>query len=184
MKLPIHTLWLLIATFLIQCKKDNQSVDEPIVETTEEEVITSLLVHIYRIDVLGDTVTFAFRDTDGPGGNPPSQFDTIALVANAQYACFLELLDESADPTRDITIEILEESQDHLFCYESTGIPVAFLRTDWDGQYEIGQQSVWTTSSSGVGETHIILKHQPGIKDGTCEPGETDIEVYFPLLVE
>jgi hypothetical protein len=27
----------------------------------------------------------------------------------------------------------------------------------------------------------IALKHQPKSKDGTCDPGETDVDVTFPL---
>ncbi len=184
MKKPILSLFFTLPILMTQCKKDSQLVEEPLIEITEEEVITSLIIHLHRTDIPGDTVSFAFRDTDGPGGNPPSEVDTIQLASNGQYACSLEVLDESNDVIRDITIEILAEGQDHLFCFESIGTPIVFDRTDWDGMYEIGLQSAWTASNAGTGEVRIILKHQPGIKNGTCEPGETDIEVYFPLVVE
>jgi hypothetical protein len=30
----------------------------------------------------------------------------------------------------------------------------------------------------------IELKHQPGIKNGTCGVGETDIDILFPVKIQ
>jgi hypothetical protein len=50
--------------------------------------------------------------------------------------------------------------------------------------YEVGLQSQWTTGNAENGTTQIVLKHQPDVKDGTCAPGETDIDVTFVTEVQ
>ena len=40
-----------------------------------------------------------------------------------------------------------------------------------------------TTAKGSKLPLQIVLKHQPGVKDGTYAPGETDIEVNFKLKV-
>jgi hypothetical protein len=32
-----------------------------------------------------------------------------------------------------------------------------------------------------LGDVKISLKHQPGIKNGSCDIGETDVELLFPF---
>jgi hypothetical protein len=39
--------------------------------------------------------------------------------------------------------------------------------------------------AAGSGSVTVILKHQPdGLKDGTCAPGETDVELEFQVAVQ
>jgi hypothetical protein len=87
--------------------------------------------------------------------------------------------DESKNPIKDLTPEILNEAGDHLFCFEVLGADVTVVRTDSDGTYQVGLASLWTTGVASSGTVKVTLKHQVGVKDGTCSPGETDIEVTF-----
>ncbi|MFM8917548.1 MAG: hypothetical protein ACKOGP_07380, partial [Bacteroidota bacterium] len=48
----------------------------------------------------------------------------------------------------------------------------------------IGLQSKWVTGNLSSGTSRIVLKHQPGIKDGTFAPGETDVDIQFQSRVE
>jgi len=73
---------------------------------------------------------------------------------------------------------------DHLFCFTPSGANVSITRTDSDGVYELGLQSQWITGAASDGTTQIVLKHQPGIKDGSCSPGETDIELNFNTKIQ
>ena len=57
-----------------------------------------------------------FVDLDGAGGNAPTVFDTIRLQANTTYNASITLLNESAIPAEDLTVEVQQEDQDHLFC--------------------------------------------------------------------
>lgn len=177
----------LFISFLIGCKKDNDT-PSPISPTTppvnEEELITSLIISFVDTAGVQPTVQYAFRDPDGDGGNAPTQHDVIRLVANTYYNATVQLLNESVSPAEDITLEVEEEATEHLFCYDVTNTNVSIVKTDTDGTFEVGIQSRWFTGNVANGETTISLKHQPDVKDGTCAPGDTDVEVTFVTEIQ
>ena len=169
--------------FGYQCKKEDPIVCPPAQD--EEELITTMnLVFTDSAGVL-TTQTFSFKDPDGPGGNAPTVFDTIVLSANNTYNVAISLLNESVTPAEDITAEILNEADEHFFCFEpAISGNCIVTRTDSDGQFEIGLASKWKVLSISQGFMLIKLKHQPGVKNGTCSPGETDIEINFPVKIQ
>src|SRR3990167_2160051 len=85
---------------------------------------------------------------------------------------------------------------EHPFCFRGKGRHTRFdcdwssdvcssdLPTNSDGTYEVGLLSSWVTQAISTGETTITLKHQPGVKNGQCDPGETDIELTFHTIIE
>ena len=113
-----------------------------------------------------------------------------------QTAPFVELLAVPSalakNPVFDISEEIEEESDVHLFVYKVTplglvgvqikdldknGLPIG-LKADVRSQYVPGN-----------GKFQVILKHQPPIngkaaKTGSEEGGSTDVDVSFPLTVQ
>ena len=186
-KITKASLYLfLAATLMVGCKKDKDSPkpNNPTPPANEEELITT--VKITFVDTAGvePTVTVFFRDPDGDGGNAPTQFDTIRLAANSVYNATLEVFDESKNPVENITTEIVQEADEHIFCYTPTNVNLSIIRTDSDGTYEIGLASQWTTGNASVGTTQVVLKHQPGVKDGTCGPGDTDVELNFVTEIQ
>lgn len=156
--------------------------DEP--PTTTEELITTIEVNFSDSANSSDKYTYIYKDTDGDGGNPPEKFDTIKLVQGKTYFCTLKILDESGSSTKDITEEIKNESADHLFCFAVRDINSKIKRTDTDGTFEIGIESKWLSGSAGNGFVRITLKHQPGVKNGQCDPGATDIDIDFPVQIK
>jgi hypothetical protein len=48
----------------------------------------------------------------------------------------------------------------------------------------LGLMSSWATSDSTNGWLRMILRHQPGTKNGTETPGSTDFEADFPVVVK
>ncbi|PKP51612.1 MAG: hypothetical protein CVT95_00510 [Bacteroidetes bacterium HGW-Bacteroidetes-12] len=186
-KITKASLYLFLAvTLIIGCKKDKDSpkpspINPPV---NEEELITT--VKITFVDTAGvePTVTVFFRDPDGDGGNAPTQFDTIRLAANTIYSATIELFDESKNPVENITQEIQDEADEHIFCFTPTNVNLSIIRTDSDGTYEIGLTSQWTTGTTSVGTTQVVLKHQPSVKDGTCGPGDTDVELNFVTEIQ
>jgi hypothetical protein len=184
MKNPLLHFSIITSLLLGACKKDKNEVNQPPAEINEEELITSLLIHLYPFGNAGDTTTFAFRDLDGPGGLDPEPIDTIFLTANTTYGCFLSVLNESVVPTDDITPEIESEADEHLFCFDVVNAALTIVRTDTDGTYEVGLHSAWTTAAATGGDLQITLKHQPGIKNGSCDLGDTDIELSFPVVIQ
>ena len=163
----------------IDCPPGHIQVDDQCIQ--EQELITTLELHFVRAPK--DTTTFAFKDTDGPGGNAQT-IDTVKLDTNATYTVLVEVLDESKTPAENITEEIKEEDHEHLFCYKISDVNTTITRTDSDGTFEVGLESEWVTGAASTGTVTVTLKHQPGgEKDGTCAPGDTDLEVDFPVVL-
>jgi hypothetical protein len=159
------------------CKKD-----PPQNETNE--IITTL--HIVATDTATGVVqTFTFKDLDGDKPNPPSQFDSIVLSPSKGYSVNLVLLNESVNPTDSISTEILGEADDHLFVFKpSSSSLLSVAITDKDSKnLPLGLNSIWRTGNAGRGTTQIILRHQPGTKNGTETPGDSDIDLSFVTVV-
>jgi len=162
---------------------------EPVVPN-EEELITTL-TYTLTPSSGGATVVLSFQDLDGDGGNAPIiMSDTLA--ANTSYTGRLELLNESITPVEDISVEILDEDEDHQFFYETTVNNLAVTYNDQDDNGNpVGLNTNLTTGAAGSGTLKIILKHQPdksasGVGNGAIANagGETDIEVTFSVHVQ
>lgn len=174
---------LFLTVIVASCKKEDPVVNPP-APVNEEELITTFKITFTDPNGVNPAVTAIFRDIDGPGGNDPTVFDTIRLKPNAVYHASIQFLNESVTPTEDLTPEILEEATDHLICFDVTGANVSIVRTDSDGTYQVGLASTWTTAAVSSGNTVIRLRHQPGVKNGSCDVGDTDIEISFVTKVE
>jgi hypothetical protein len=190
MKMKKRTkLLMLIAivstTIWTGCKKDKDDVSSPPATSNEEEVITTMQLTFVDSSDNSNVKTATFRDPDGDGGLAYDIFDTIKLVSNKTWITSIILLNETVSPADTISNEVLEEGVDHLFCFTPSGTIASVIKTDIDDNgLPIGLQTKWYTTSIGNGSIQIELKHQPGIKDGTCNPGDTDISVNFPLIVQ
>ncbi|SDK28553.1 hypothetical protein SAMN05421823_102353 [Catalinimonas alkaloidigena] len=163
----------------VSCTKNNDP--EPV---NQEEEITTMHLMFTEVGNAGNTFTVSYRDPDGTGGNAPT-LDSIVLATNTTYQVEIQLLNES-DPNdvADITAEVQQESDEHLFCFEPANLNLVVERTDSDGTYEVGITSEWTTTTASEGSIQIQLRHQPGVKDGSCTPGESDLQVTFPGRIQ
>jgi hypothetical protein len=130
--------------------------------------------------------TVIWSDLDGDGGNAPLLPDTLKLVPGIQYTAELNYKHVHNGIEHSVNTEIRNEADEHLVCYSPIQIiQVVILeitRTDKDNQgKELGLTSKWKALISEKGAVRISLKHQPnGIKNGSCDIGETDAEVDFP----
>ena len=171
------------ALIFSSCEKDHAHVHN------EHEVMTTLT---YTLTAEGaDTVALKFIDLDGEGGNDPT-ITGGTLKANTTYAGSIVILNETETPAEDVTIEILEEDEDHQFFFTTTveGLTVSYSDEDENGN-PIGQSNTVTTVGEGSGTIMITLLHEPnksgtGVAGGdmTEAGGERDIEVIFPVNVE
>ena len=175
-------LFAISSVILSSCKKENP--ETPPVPSNDEELITTFKIIFTDPNGVNPTYEAVFRDIDGAGGNQPTAFDTIRLKPNSSYNASIQFLNESVSPADTITNEILQEAGDHLICYNISGADVSVQRTDSDGIFEIGILSTWTTINASTGNVTISLKHQPGIKNGNCDLGDTDIELNFVTKIE
>ena len=186
MKNSIKILSVLLLVFFAGCKKDDSSPGDATSQIGhEEELITSvLLIHYDSLKNVLDTAVY--KDTDGIGGRSPT-IDTLRLSRNSIYAVNIKFLDESnPSAIKDITMEIKEEGDEHLVCYQLFDASGVFMEiVDSDGLLPIGLESRWkidSTAQSSNGQLQLLLKHQPEFKDGSCGPGDTDVEVFFPII--
>lgn len=154
------------------------------VEPEENELITTVSLKFTEQGTT-NTQTFTYRDTDGDGGAAPSRFDNVALKPNATYRLDVEFLDESKNPAKNITTEVAEEADEHLVIY--TPSPAALLTytaTDKDSKnLPIGLTGTARTGAAGTGKLRVQLRHQPGTKNGTTQPGSDDVNLEFNLTV-
>ncbi len=179
MKLNLRLLYLLplLLVLVMSGCRDNDPEDE-----NDPEVITKVMVTV--TDASSNSTAYVWSDPDGDGAGAPT-IDDITLMANSEYTVAITFADES-DPNdiEDITAEILEEDDEHIICFTPENAMVAVTIDDTDGSFPVGLSSTWTTTDASTGTINIVLKHQPGVKDGTCTPGETDIDVTFNVDIQ
>jgi hypothetical protein len=177
----LAALLLAVPLAFASCKKDKA---EPKPDEDNEQ-ITTITYELTPTTAGGTVATVTWKDTDGTGGNAPT-IGTLNLRPNTTYTGALALLDETKSPVARISEEVAEEKDDHMFFFEST--PASLLgitRTDRDSKnLEVGLASQVVTTAAGTGTLKITLRHQPGTKNGTFAPGDTDVEVTFPVTVQ
>ena len=197
---------LVLSLMSSSCKKEDPQPEEP---ANEEEVITTFVFKITD-STTNTTTSYFFKDPDGDGGTAPfygptatSQSDSVLkLLANRTYFVVVELLDETKSPVETISTEVNNEGQDHMLFYNNgantvvsssnpftvkmNGSDMTIKYTDLDSgspQRGIGLTTRWRTSATGKYPLNIVLRHQPGVKDGSYGPGDSDISVNFKYEV-
>lgn len=177
---------LMTAILFIACKKDGD-----IHPTDDNELITR--VELKFTDVTAKTtLTYTFQDKDGDPKTAPEKFDKIVLNKGVTYSVSVGVYDDTKSPVMDITQEINEEADVHLFVYKAT--PASLLTTtildkDKNG-LPIGlSSSVLTQSTAGSGKLNLLLKHQPElngvrVKTGQEAGGSTDIDLLFDVEIK
>lgn len=178
--IALGAMFFASAIFFAACNKKVKTPPNP----NDEELITTIKLTLVDSAGLKPTVMAQYRDIDGDGGANPIQWDTLRMQANTTYLGTIELLDESSSPVDTISLEVRDEGVDHLFCYSINGIQTQIQRTDTDANgLEVGLTTKWHSGAAGNGNVNIQLRHQPGIKNGTCSLGAADIDLVFQTEV-
>lgn len=173
---------LTFVTFIClnSCSEDNTN------SSNTKETITTLELQ-YSSTLCGATVAFA-RDLNSVSGKKPS-IDTIRMFKDCFYDVRLKFSNESNQTSIDLTNELNTKGTEHLVCFTLSGISNTNLqisRSDIDANsIAIGLKSIWEVVNKGKGTINIQLKHQPnGTKNGSCNVGETDVQVNFPIIID
>ncbi len=196
---PIFYLLLVLSFGLIVgCEKD----PEPMPMEEEEEEISQVIL-TFTPDNGEDAITATWLDADGEGSGAPT-IDQIDLEEGVTYTMQVELTNTLGATPEDITAEIREEADEHMFFFSFTeGIfsdptgngnvdsrndPLNYNDEDSNGM-PIGLSTTWTAggATSAVGELTIVLKHQPdGQKTSTSNAtvGGTDVDVNFAISIQ
>lgn len=186
MKIP--GLFFLAFLFLLSsCSKDDTPQPE------EQELITT--IRLIVTDSAGTARTFNYRVENGFGSTAPGSVDVDSMILPANlvndYLVEVRVLNESATPVDDVTDEIVQERDEHLFLFAptpsgSSTIGIANGSTDNNGR-PFNQTIRLSTISGGSGTLTVTLLHAPTNKNGQTPAeaaGETDAEAVFPFRIE
>jgi hypothetical protein len=174
---------LFISSILLSGCSDNHDDDHD--HDHEEELITTVA---YALSNGNDIVRLTFQDLDGAGGTDGTTTVSGSLIANTIYTGSIQVLNETESPAENITIEVLEEGDEHEFFYSSTITGVSIIKNDTDvNGNPIGIETSLTTGNAGLGTLSIVLKHEPtkpNSGSSTEAGGSTDVEVTFSIQVQ
>lgn len=183
------TLIVSLSALLFSCKKDDKDPPKP----SEQELITTLRVQLSNTS-LGFSKTFVYKVENGFGSSSLGnlQIDTLKLKANTTYDVVLTVLNEKENPVEDITAEILEKDDEHLFFVASEpangagSVAVTMGNKDRNGA-PLNQTFKLSTAELGSGKMTVWLIHEPANKNATSFSGiggETDLQAIFPVVLE
>jgi hypothetical protein len=172
------------ASLLASCSDDPES-------TNEEEVVTTVIITLDPEEVEdedpGEIVTLSWDDTNLDAIVDASEVIISGpLLANKTYGASIQILNKSVDPEIDISAEVLEEAEEHIFCFIVLNVNISITSPDEDRNgLPLGLTSTWSTTSVSTGTVNIMLRHQPGVKTGDCPGvGDTDVDITFPVSIE
>ncbi len=127
----------------------------------EQEVITSMILTF--TPPTGPAVTAELDDPDGDGGEVPT-VQPIVLVPG-DYTLTVRLQNRLADPPEEVTDEVRDESDAHLFLFTGSAVapggPITQRYADSDANgLPIGLENT-ITARSGAGTLVVTLRHMP-----------------------
>lgn len=153
----------------------------------------------------GSTVVVTATDPDGEGVQDISVDGPISLDADKSYELSIALINGLADPSDaeyNITAEVEEESDEHMFFFSWTNN--VFADPSGNGNVDnrddavnyndedanglpLGLSTSWTTAAATASGTfRVMLKHQPDLKNATStsSTGESDLDIEFDIVVD
>lgn len=165
------------------CNKAEQNVTP----SNDNEAITTATLTLINKATPTESVTATVENL-----NTTADFSkaTLNLKANTTYTGAITLLDKTKTPTLDATQEIRDKTNEHLFVYTPTPTNLLTITlTDKDtnpapGPYPVGLSFELKTSAAGTGKLNVVLRHQPGVKNGTPTPGSSDLDTDFTVVVK
>lgn len=195
-KLPLFVV-LVLGSLVWSCDED-----EPEKEDTPE-LITKITLTFTPVGG-GSPVVVTATDPDNIGSQDIVADGPISLKPNTTYSLGITLINGLADPADEdynITNEVLEEADEHMFFFAWTG---GFNNPEGDGNIDnradvvrygdadenglpLGLTTTWTTvgAVTTAKSFTILLKHQPDLKSATStsQDGETDVNLEFDLEI-
>ena len=165
----------LLTIFIYSCSKDDPD------GINEQEYISNVVLNITSSDGISQTIDWDISETN---------METINLKTNSDYNVGLSFENRS-DPTdiEDVTIEIIDEADEHQVFFEFADVSVDVTSADNDtkvGSRGVLLKSVWNASSSGSGIVRVYLIHQPTNFNATNREafgGFNDVSIDIPVTV-
>ena len=133
--------------FIVSCSKDDPDA------VNEQEFISNVILTIESADGTSQTVDWDLSEMNS---------QTINLKVNTDHNVGIRFIN-SSDPNdiEDITLEVIEEADEHQVFYEfaEVSVNVTSASNDTkDGGRGVLLNSVWNTSSIGTGLVRVYFK--------------------------
>lgn len=176
--------------------------DDPVKEDVPEMITKATLTFTPLSG--GNAVIVTATDPDGEGVQEIQVDGPITLEAMESYDLSIALINDlapSTDPEYNITEEVEEEGDEHMFFFSWTNNvfsdpagngnfdnrsdDINYVDLDVNG-LPLGLETTWTTAEASTGTFRIVLKHQPQLKSATSDAntGETDLDITFSIIIE
>ena len=182
---------IVILVYIVSIFAACSNNEDPVI-INEEELITTVRATLIP-EGGGAEVVLKSVDLDGDGPNEPTIEVIGTFNPNTTYAGTLKILNEVERPAEDITLEILEEDEDHQFFFSFTNDIATATYDDEDSNGNpVGVQfNLLTGAADSSGGFTIILRHEPdkagadvNTGDITNADGSTDVQVTFNIVIE
>jgi hypothetical protein len=165
----------LLTIFIYSCSKDDPD------GINEQEYISNVVLNITSADGISQTIDWDISETN---------MQTINLKTNSDYNVGLSFENRS-DPTdiEDVTIEIIDEADEHQVFFEFADVSVDVTSADNDtkvGTRGVLLKSVWNASSTGSGIVRVYLIHQPTNFNANNREGfggYNDVSIDIPVSI-
>ena len=170
------------------CKKDEQAISPPV---PGNEFMTTVKLRFQNAANPNDTLWATWKDLTPDDANPPDTSQAIiGIHMNTTYHVTVHFYDETQHPTQDLTQEILDRANYHLYVFFKTGgiaNDLTITPTDHDTNnppLPIGLSDDFVTGNTATtGRLEGVLRHQPNSKNGTFAPGSTDSDTFFSVTI-
>jgi hypothetical protein len=173
---------ILSALAFASCKPDEKIVPQP----QSNETLTTTILRLVNIKDTADHPSIKYQLI--PFKPLVVTPDSLILKNNATYTCTVIILNDLNNPADTVSNTIKQRANEHLFVYRpSTGLMLTDSITDHDTNVPplpFGLQSQIKTGNASRGVLELILRHQPNVKNGTYPPGDTDLDVIFPVKIQ
>lgn len=177
----------LATTIFTSCNKGTDAVP------VDQELITTIKLTLTNTADFADVQTFTYKVDNGFNGTSGGSVraDTMTLKAGAFYNSSIQVLNEQANPVDDVTNEILNEQQVHLFLYSSAPATGTGALTFTNGRKDSAGKpfnltGTVTAGAAGNGKLTVYLIHEPTNKEGITPAeagGNTDAVATFPVRI-
>jgi len=173
-KFKLHLITLIIV-LSYSCSKDDPD------GINEQEYISNVVVDVASPDGTTQTIDWDLSETNT---------ESINLKPNSNYTVELSF-ENRGDPTdiEDITIEIIDEADEHQVFFEFADVSVSVTSASndtKDGSRGVLLKSVWNASSSATGIVRVYLIHQPTNFNATTREGFggfNDVAIDIPVTI-
>jgi hypothetical protein len=175
----------MITAVFFGCKKDEKTVSPPV---PGNEFLTSVRLVATNAQDENDVQVATITDTTLiPHPADSINMPALKLKANSVYHIQVQFWDETKTPPGNVTDDIYDRRNYHLLCFEVSGdANLTVQRTDEDTNtppLPIGLQDDFMTGAAGNGMLNVQLRHQPNAKNGSCDPGSSDADVDFKIII-